>query len=196
MKEHVIYAIINPQKTKVYVGESSNFNNRKYQHIYYGSRGWEKERFINDPMEEKNGLYKEMKEQRPSKFIFVILERCNSSEKLEKEKVWIELLKKKYTLYNVAEFGGALSGEKNGNFGLTFSEERKQKISVKAKERLSIPGNNPKARKVSAYQEGKIIREFDSVSETYGWRSFSKRKSYASLQSGKEYNGILLKYKE
>jgi len=193
---HIIYGLFNPNRTKVYVGETSNYKERMRHHIYYGSRGWEKEKFINSPNLEKNGLYSEMRSLGTEKFIFVALGECEYKDRLVKEKYWIGILANRYMLYNVAAFGGALYGEQNGNFGLEFTEERRRKISEKAKERLSIPGDNPRARKVIAIQGGKIIKEFDTVSATYGWKGFTKRRTYNSLQTNKEYEGIKIEYKE
>jgi group I intron endonuclease len=108
-----IYKITNEVNNKVYVGSSLNIKNREYKHFWLLRNGKHDNFFLQNSFN-KNGELK---------FKFEIIELCNSSELIDKENYYINLLKS-----NSPEFGYNLAtvNEFRRN---TYNDEVKKKLS-------------------------------------------------------------------
>ena len=108
-----IYKITNEVNNKVYVGSSLNIKNREYKHFWLLRNGKHDNSFLQNSFN-KNGELK---------FKFEIIELCNSSELIDKENYYIDLLKS-----NSPEFGYNLATVNKFRRN-TYNDEVKKKLS-------------------------------------------------------------------
>lgn len=108
-----IYRITNEVDNKVYVGSSLNIKNREYKHFWLLRNNKHDNSFLQNSFN-KNGELK---------FKFQIIELCNSSELIDRENYYIDLLKS-----NFPEFGYNLA-KVNEFRRNTYNDEVKRKLS-------------------------------------------------------------------
>lgn len=98
-----IYKITNQINNKVYIGQSTNIENRWNQHIYAASN----DQFYNH---KRSLLYPAIRKCGINNFIFEIIEECDISKLDERESYWIEY----YDSTNKEKGYNLLSGGKQG----------------------------------------------------------------------------------
>lgn len=108
-----IYKITNEVNNKVYVGSSLNIKNREYKHFWLLRNGKHDNSFLQNSFNKNSEL----------KFKFQIIELCNSSELIDRENYYIDLLKS-----NFPEFGYNLA-KVNEFRRNTYNDEVKRKLS-------------------------------------------------------------------
>lgn len=102
----VIYAIINLINGKKYIGSTTNFSRRKYQHIYK----------LNNNTHHSIILQNSWNKNSPENYKFIILEKLNETDdKFEKEQYWLDLYKsyEKQYGYNLCKFACGPHGRNN-----------------------------------------------------------------------------------
>lgn len=119
MKISCIYLIENLVSHKMYVGQTSDFKNRKSSHLSSLRRG----KAANKHLQRSFNKYGE------DNFDFRILELCDPSQLNEREQYWIKTLDTYNTGYNM-DMGG------NGIRGYHFTDEQKEKIRQANKGRI------------------------------------------------------------
>lgn len=127
--EGYIYKITNITNGKMYVGQTIDPEKRWWKHKS------EARNVNNRP--KKHHLYYSMNKYGEENFIFEIIEKCNQDMLDDREKHWIHALN---TLepngYNIRIGGSNLIGEDNPFYGKHHTDETKQKISDKNKNRI------------------------------------------------------------
>lgn len=105
-----IYALVNKETGKRYIGQSIDLRKRKATHFW----------------ELKKGRHKNTHLQRAwdkgARFDFIVIEECAPGKCNEREKYWINYFDAIKTGYNQCEGGGTTTGYR-------FTEEQKKKIS-------------------------------------------------------------------
>lgn len=106
-----IYAILNSENGKVYIGSSTSLNNRRNSHFRSLEKGTHSNSYLQNAVN-KYGL---------SKFKFIILNKCVGEKLLKMEQYYIDLFKSSGKAYNLRILA-------NSNIGRKLSEETKQKL--------------------------------------------------------------------
>jgi len=120
MAQGIIYVIINKQNGHKYVGQTTQGMNKRWQqHIQEAMR-----------MSDKP-LHRAMRKYGNHNFMIKEIDECDESLLNEREQYWI----KQYNTFESSEGYNATSGGDK----VVFSEETKQKISEKAKEKILTP---------------------------------------------------------
>ncbi len=105
-----VYLIRNLVNNKVYVGQTKNFNQRKYGHRYAMKKGVERP------------LYRAMRKYGFENFTFEVLEECTDESINEREQHWVV----QFDSFNPERGYNLTSG---GNQDTNVSEETKRKLS-------------------------------------------------------------------
>lgn len=193
-----IYAILNTQNGKVYIGSAVNFKTR-----------WRKHRYtLNNNRHHNIYLQRAWNKYGAANFQFEILEHCQVDQLEERENDFIKIYKIKGTAYNISDYAKtpmlgkkhseetrqkfkvlrenisdetrlkmseAHKGKAPGNKGKPVSKETRQKLSDANKRRL--PPTEETRRKNSEAQKGHICSEETrrKISETQKLRYAHKR---------------------
>jgi len=122
-----IYSITNKINGKQYIGQTVNYERRVIDHKYYSKK----------EIKYRSAIYDAMKKYGVDNFEFTIIETCDAEELDVKEQEWIAKLN---TLvpngYNILNGGKKLFDENNPFYGKFHTEETKNKISKKNKNRI------------------------------------------------------------
>lgn len=135
---HFVYIVENSIDDKVYVGQTRDFEKRKYGHVYSAEKG------------DERPLYRAMREFGIDLFSFRILEECQTEEEASvREQYWVDQFDSFNRGFNLTAGGGYHVGNKGRKFsedhkrkiseshkGKSFSEETRKKMSESAKKRL------------------------------------------------------------
>jgi group I intron endonuclease len=111
---HYIYVIRNSVDNRAYVGQTTDFAQRKAGHVYSAKRG------------DHRPLYQAMREFGVDQFSFDIIEECNDPRiASQREEHWVTHFDSFNNGFNLTQGGGYHVGNK----GRKFTEEHKKKIS-------------------------------------------------------------------
>lgn len=125
MAQGIIYLIVNKQNGHKYVGQTTQGMNKRWkQHIQEALR-----------MSDKP-IHRAMRKYGNHNFMIKEIDECDENLLDKREQYWIEH-------YNTFEEGYNAT---SGGDKVVFSEETKQKISEKAKERIITPEHTTKAK--------------------------------------------------
>lgn len=131
-----VYGIFSKIDSRVYIGSATNFDLRKKTHF----DKLKSNVHVNKPLQNfvnKYGI---------ENVEFVILAKCPSEYCIKLEQFFLDNFENKFNIRLIAE----------SNFGLKFSNETKQKMSIKQKQRSKEIINNNKNRIVSKETKSKM----------------------------------------
>lgn len=130
-----IYCIRNIVNNHRYIGQSIDLGGRKYDHFYYLDKGTHHNKYLQSAY----NLHGK------DKFVFEILEECDSESLSEREIFWISYYGgcNSPNLYNLTAGGKSNYGEHNPRYGKHWSEEWKTRQSQRMKVYLSDPTRHP-----------------------------------------------------
>ena len=156
-----IYKITNIINNKIYIGSAQNIKDRKRTHFYTLRNG----------THSNNHLQKSFDKYGEEYFIFEVIEIVENSENLiDKENYYINLYNS-----NNPEFGYNIRKEASSNLGIKYSDESKERMSIKAKGR--------KYAKWALEQRSVLSKVFWSVPENREKMSGKNSVHYGKKQS-------------
>lgn len=131
-----IYKITNLTNNKVYIGQTTNFHQRKIDHF--------KKTAIN---QRPVVLHKDMQKLGIDKFSMTLLEECSVSDLDSKEKLWTDIYSNDHEMYNI------VSG--NPSYSRHNSKIQSRKFTKMNKKNWS----NPEYRKMKSQESSKIQKK-------------------------------------
>lgn len=177
-----IYVLIDPINNNIrYVGKTkqSNINKRLMGHIRMSKKQnkTKKERWISNLL--KRGFKPDIK----------IIEECNNDEWEKREMFWIEYYSRIYNLTNGTIGGDGIRdahGQKNGMYGKKHSKESKDKMRIKAHERIGI--KNSRSRKIYQYDiNGNFMKEWKYCKEVLNEYNLSTGNLSSAAKNNQHY---------
>jgi group I intron endonuclease len=171
-----IYKITCVDNNKVYIGSSSNIQQRWLAHKSKLKRGKHNQNLLNSY--NKYGM---------DSFIFEILEECNVLDLIKREIYWADFYKNKgYILFNCGEF------IENPTRGVPLSEERKKKMSLALKG--IIPHN--KNKKAPDWVREKISQRQKEIGRKPTQENIEKLRAIAKLPKSEQHKKNLSESKK
>lgn len=154
-----IYRILNTENGKKYIGSAIDIDSRWYMHRWYLQNGTHNNAHLQRAWNKYGG----------DAFVFSIVEECNPEHLIEREQSYLPkertteaLMSEGY--YNISPIAGS-------TLGVAISDDRKQKIAQKARERMADPAirarmseksrlqwQNPESREKSMKNQAEKIR--------------------------------------
>lgn len=130
-----IYCIRNILDNKRYVGQSVRVQIRKYEHFEALAKGVHH----NPHLQAAYNLYGKQN------FVFEVLEECDASILSQREVYWVAKYGESSSsgVYNITPGGKSNHGENNPRYGKHWSDEWKQRQSLRMKAYLSDPTHHP-----------------------------------------------------
>lgn len=168
-----VYCWLSKKDSKRYVGSAArSFNLRKKEHLNALRRGIH----YNSHLQGAWQKYGEIN------FEFVILERCNPLECLEREQVWIDAYRS-----SEQDFGYNFQPTAGSNLGVKWSAEVIAKFSASAKARSERPGEIERLKQIGQHpteeDKAKCTRK-NTTQNTETKKKIKKRLSKLSKLSG------------
>lgn len=138
-----IYQIKNKLNGKLYIGQTTNFDKRKYYHLYDLKRNKHRNKDLQSDWDELG----------EDSFEFSIIETCNKSKLCEREVYWIRHYGGIEDCYNCTEGGLGSNGFKHSEESIKKISENKTNPSQETRNRIS---ESAKKRKASPETREKI----------------------------------------
>lgn len=156
---HYIYVVRNSVNTKVYVGQTRNFAQRKALHLYCTKKG------------DQKPLYCAIREIGIEKFTFDLLEECSDATTAsQREAHWVAHFDSIKNGYNLTSGGGYHVGNRGRKFtaehrrkigeahqGKIVSLETKQKIAAVQRGKKRGPHSDETKAKISQANHNRIV---------------------------------------
>lgn len=159
-----IYAILNLENKKFYIGQASNLKLRWWQH----KNSLSKNKHHSSILQRAWNKYGEQN------FVYLIVEKCDKLDLTKREQYYLDLWKPEYNICKIAE----------SVLGVKRSEETKQKMSLASKSRIRSVSE---IERLKTLRKGtKLTQEHKNKLKTYRHTKETKRK-YSEQRIGNDH---------